>query len=80
MNEWNWMEWVPSYSIPFHSFFTKPNNGISLYPTSFHSIPSLSTNPNIAQWIKPPTSFVKLTLMASTSMVNQLGAYSIEII
>jgi hypothetical protein len=48
MNEWNWMEWIPTYSIPFHSFFTKPNNGISLYPTSFHSIPSLSTNPNIA--------------------------------
>jgi hypothetical protein len=63
------------HSIPFIFYKTKQWN-----ITLSHFIPSLSTNPNIAQWIKPPTSFVKLTLMASTSMVNQLGAYSIEII
>jgi len=44
INEWYRMEWVPSHSIPFHSFFTKPNNGTWLHPTPFHSIPSLSTN------------------------------------
>jgi len=42
------MEWIPSYSIPFHSFFTKPNNGTMIYLTPFHSIPPLSINPNIA--------------------------------
>jgi len=40
--------WNGFHHSPFHSFFTKPNNGMWLYPTPFHSIPPLSTNPNIA--------------------------------
>jgi len=30
------MEWVPSHYIPFHPFFTKPNNRIWIYLTPFH--------------------------------------------
>jgi len=45
---WNEFHHTPFHFIPFHSFFTKPNNGIWLYLTPFHSISSLSINPNIA--------------------------------
>jgi len=43
LNEWYWMEWVPSHSIPFHSFFAKPNNGTWFHPTPFHHSPSIQT-------------------------------------
>jgi len=47
-NEWYLMELIPSHSIPFHTFFTKPNNRMLNHPIPFQSIPSFSTNPNIA--------------------------------
>jgi hypothetical protein len=42
------MEYIPLGSIPSHHNFLNPNNGMIYYSISFHSIPSNTTNPNIA--------------------------------
>jgi hypothetical protein len=56
------MEYIPSHTTPFHSYFTNPNNGISFYTTPFRSIPPDSINPNKALGFGFGIRIVKLTL------------------
>jgi hypothetical protein len=42
------MEYIPLCSIPFHPNILNPNNRMIYYFISYHSIPSNTTNPNIA--------------------------------
>ena len=63
INEWYWIEWVPSHSIPFLQIQTMECDSIS-----FHSIPSLSTNPNIAlRTLGLKKIKIKITIMGQPS-------------
>jgi len=48
LNEWYWMEWFPSHSIPFYSILFLQNQTIECGSIPLYFIPPFSTNSSIA--------------------------------